>query len=291
MDEPLQDWLRLREPADVAARSEVLTRAIVETLPVGGPVCVLDLATGGGSNVRFLADRLPGPQRWLAVDRSPTLLAGLHEQMSAWGAARGYAVWTDAEGCRMQGADLACDVETRQMDLRVLDRHEIFAGRHLVTASALLDLVSAQWLHALAAHCREERASALFAIIYNGRFSCAPQEAEDRTVRDLMNRHQQTDKGLGGPAAGPDAAACAERCFAEAGYLVQRAPSDWTLEPTAPDVQRTLIDGWAGAATEVAPDRASTIADWRARRLGHVDAGRSRLIVGHDDLAAWLPRE
>ena len=29
--------------------------------------------------------------------------------------------------------------------------------------------------------------------------------------------------------------------------------------------------------------------DWRARRLAHVDAGRSRLTVGHDDLAAWLP--
>lgn len=290
MDESLSHWLRLRESADVAARSEALTRAIVETLPVGGPVCVLDLATGEGSNVRFLADRLPGPQRWLAVDRSPTLLAGLHEQMSAWGAARGSAVWTDGEACRMQGAGLACDVETRQVDLGVLNRHEIFVGRHLVTASALLDLVSVQWLHALAAHCCQEKASALFAITYNGRFSCAPAEAEDRTVRDLMNRHQKTDKGLGGQAVGPDAAACAERCFGEVGYQVQRASSNWTLEPTASDVQRTLVDGWAEAATAMAPDRAQTIAHWRARRLAHVDAGRSRLIVGHDDLAAWLPR-
>lgn len=280
----------MREPVDTAARSEVLTRAIVDTLPAGGPVRVLDLATGEGSNVRFLADRLRGAQRWLAVDRSPTLLAGLHEQMSAWGAARGYAVQTDMEGCRMQGADLVCDVETRQMDLRTLDDHGIFAGRQLVTASALLDLVSVQWLHALAAHCREERAAALFAITYNGHFSCAPAEAEDCTVRDLMNRHQQTDKGLGGQAAGLDAAACAERCFGEVGYLVQRASSDWTLDPTVPDVQRTLVDGWAEAATAMAPDRAETIADWRARRLAHVDAGRSRLIVGHDDLAAWLPR-
>jgi len=38
-------------------------------------------------------------------------------------------------------------------------------------------------------------------------------------------------------------------------------------------------------------DRPPTIARWRARRLAHVDAGRSRLVVGHDDLAAWLPRE
>jgi hypothetical protein len=52
-----------------------------------------------------------------------------------------------------------------------------------------------------------------------------------------------------------------------------------------------LIEGWAGAATEMVRDRAPTIARWRARRLAHVGAGRSRLVVGHDDLAAWLPSE
>jgi hypothetical protein len=110
-------------------------------------------------------------------------------------------------------------------------------------------------------------------------------------VRDLMNRHQKTDKGLGGPAAGPDAVSCAERCFAEAGYRVRLEPSDWTLGPAAAALQRMLIEGWAGAATEMVRDRAPTIARWRARRLAHVGAGRSRLVVGHDDLAAWLPSE
>ena len=56
-------------------------------------------------------------------------------------------------------------------------------------------------------------------------------------------------------------------------------------------MQRLLIEGWAEAAAEMAPDRASTTAGWRARRLTHVAAGRSRVVVGHDDLAAWPPRE
>ena len=30
---------------------------------------------------------------------------------------------------------------------------------------------------------------------------------------------------------------------------------------------------------------------WLARRLAHVDAGRSHVTVGHEDLAAWLPSE
>ncbi len=55
-------------------------------------------------------------------------------------------------------------------------------------------------------------------------------------------------------------------------------------------MQRYLIDGWAEAATELAPGRAAVIADWRMRRLAHLDAGRSRLIVRHHDLAAWPAR-
>jgi hypothetical protein len=113
-----------------------------------------------------------------------------------------------------------------------------------------------------------------------------------------MNSHQKRDKGLGGPAEGPDATACAERCFRRQGYVVERAASDWVVEATAgredlqPDVdalQSELIAGWAAAAVEMAPDLAGTIAAWKVRRLEHVEARRSRLIVGHEDLAAWLP--
>jgi hypothetical protein len=54
-------------------------------------------------------------------------------------------------------------------------------------------------------------------------------------------------------------------------------------------MQRLLIDGWAQAATEISPERATIIERWHARRLAHVDAGRSHIVVGHDDLAAWPP--
>lgn len=290
MDESLSDWLGLREPVDHAARSEAVTRTMAGAMPSGQQVYVLDLATGTGSNIRYLMDRLPGRQRWLAVDRDAALLADLRERMSSWGAAKGYTVRTGPASCLIRGDGLECDIETRQMDLGALDDREIFAARHLVTASALLDLVSAQWLRALATQCRAAGASVLFTITYNGRSSCVPVEPEDEIVRDLMNQHQKRDKGLGGPAAGPDAVACAERCFGEAGYVVQVEPSDWMLGPAEADLQRMLIEGWAHAAAEMVPDRAATITSWRARRLAHVDAGHSRIVVGHDDLGAWLPR-
>jgi hypothetical protein len=53
------------------------------------------------------------------------------------------------------------------------------------------------------------------------------------------------------------------------------------------ELQRQLIDGWAQAATEIAPARRALIDHWKARRLEHVDANRSHLVVGHEDLAAW----
>jgi len=157
----------------------------------------------------------------------------------------------------------------------------------LVTASALLDLVSSSWIDALARHCRAVDASALFALTYNGESRCDPFEREDDWVRELMNRHQrQNDKGFG-RAAGPDATSEAARAFAAAGYTVRRARSDWQISPDDRELQRQLIDGWTDAAIEMAPDRAAAIRDWRARRVAHVDAGRSRIVVGHEDLIAW----
>jgi len=289
MDNSLSTWLQLREPADAAARSDGLTRTIVDALADRETVQVLDLATGTGSNLRYLAPRLQGRQRWLVIDRDSALLAMLPELMSSWGTDRRYEVDTiGGNGCLIRNEQLECQVESRSLDLNSLDDVDIFAGRQLVTASALLDLVSEKWLRALAARCREVGAAALFAITYNGWSSCSPAEPEDEMIRDLLNRHQKTDKGLGGSAAGPDAAAWAARCFADTGYRVWTEPSDWILGSPEQKLQRRLIDGWAGAATELASDNASGIAQWRARRIGHVDASRSRIVVGHFDVAATL---
>ncbi|OFW00626.1 MAG: hypothetical protein A3I61_12690 [Acidobacteria bacterium RIFCSPLOWO2_02_FULL_68_18] len=265
MDESLARWLRLREAADAHARSETLMHRVADTLAGRTPLRLLDLGAGTGSNIRYLAPRLPRPQQWLAVDRSAALLTELRERT----------------------IHLHVDIEARQTDLGTLDP-SIFTGRHLVTASALIDLVSDSWLRSLAGHCRSAGASTLFTITYNGRSACDPVEPEDDWVRELLNRHQKRDKGLGGPAAGPDAVASAERVFAEAGYQVERAPSDWRLGPADAQMQRVLVDGWAEAAAEMMPESAAAISGWRARRFAHVDAGRSHIMVGHDDLAAWL---
>jgi hypothetical protein len=285
MNDSLSGWLALREAADWSARSERLVQSVSDALAPAGAVRALDLCTGTGSNLRYLLDRLPGPQRWLVVDRDPALLEEVPTRLSAWAKAKGCGARTDGRVSQVRGDRVDVQVETREMNLERLDA-AIFEGRNLVTASALLDLVSEAWLLMLAARCQAARATALFSITYNGHSSCDPREPEDDMVRELMNLHQKTDKGLGGPAAGPDAWAAAERVFAEAGYRIERATSDWLVEPRDREFQRQLIEGWAHAAGEVAPRHARTIADWLRRRLAHVDAGRSRIVVGHVDMAA-----
>ena len=287
-DRALAQWLALREPVDAASRSERLMRTIADAVQRHDPLQVLDLASGTGSNIRYLMDRLPARrQRWLAADHSPTLLTELPIRISQWGAALGYDVDTSHGSAVIRHERLECHVETRQLDLDTLPS-ELFAGRHLVTASALLDLVSESWLTLLASRCRAAGAAALFTITYNGRSTCSPSEPEDDIVRDLFNRHQRTDKGLGGPAAGPDAARYAVRAFADAGYQVETDASDWVLGPDDAELQRQLIEGWAQASTEIAPDAASMIADWRSRRIQHLESGISHLVVSHHDIAAWL---
>jgi hypothetical protein len=307
MDNSLSSWLQLREPADAVARSSSLTRLIADALAghvesgflgrrsrgsgEGGsrtriePVRVLDLATGAGANLRYLAPHLPHLQHWLVVDRDPTLLKLLPGLTASWAAAREYDAQTHATGCDIRGERLECHVETRQLDLGSLPDTDIFAGRHLVTASALLDLASERWLEELAERCRTAGAAVLLTLTYTGRSTCSPPEPEDDVVRDLLNRHQHRDKGLGGVAAGPDAASDAVRCLTTAGYHVRTEPSDWSLGPAEHELQRCLIEGWTDVATQMGFDPA-TVARWQDRRLAHLEAGRSRIVVGHLDIAA-----
>jgi hypothetical protein len=285
------DWLALREAADVLARSPRLTRVIADKFPDDAELPVLDIATGTGANMRYLAEHLPPRQSWVLVDRDPVLLAELPMRMRSWGAARGLEVAGEGDALLLTGARLMCRLARRRRDLATDVESwdaDIFAGRRFVTASALLDLVSERWLRALASRCRDSSAAVLFALTYDGRIACSPEEPEDDAIQALVNTHQRTDKGFGA-ALGATACGWAEQCFTSLGYHVQREPSDWVLGPDARELQEQLIDGWTEAAIAVRSGQPSSIRSWQTRRLAHVAAGRSRLIVGHEDLAAWLP--
>jgi hypothetical protein len=267
-------WLALREPLDHASRAEHLIAPAVAALGSASPeVQVVDLAAGAGSNLRYLAPRLPLPQRWTLVDHDPKLLEIAAQGAHALHQATVSVVQADVsqlDGVLAAGAEETSGAPTNAT---------------LVTASALLDLVSESWLEQLASRCRTIHAVALFALTYNGRIVCQPVDPLDEFVRTLVNRHQRRDKGFG-PAAGPYAAHAATLAFERQGYRVHRALSNWELDGDAGALQQTLVDGWAGAAIDESPREAGAIAAWQSRRTSSIAKGAFRVAVGHEDLLA-----
>jgi hypothetical protein len=268
------EWLALREPADAPARAAALELGLVTALAArcrspGTPWLALDLASGSGSNVRHLAAKLPGAQRWRLLDADPRLLVRASERCAGLLAADGSAV----------------EIETQTLDLARASLVSACRGATLVTASALLDLVSEAWLHDLAAACASAGAVALLALDYDGRRECVPVEEGDAPALAAFHQHQLRDKGFG-LALGARATDVAASAFAERGFSVRRAPSDWRLGPGEARLQAALLQGWAEAAIEAQPGERATVEAWLARRMVHLAAGTSRLHVGHEDLLA-----
>jgi hypothetical protein len=273
------EWLALREPADARARAVALERGLVTAMAArargrspGTPWLALDLASGSGSNVRHLSAKLPGPQRWRLLDSDPGLLARASERCAGLRAADGSPV----------------EIETETLDLSCAPLASAFRGASLVTASALLDLVSAAWLQDLAAACASAGAVALLALDYDGRRECVPVDEGDAPALAAFHQHQQRDKGFG-LALGARATDVAAEAFAARGFSVLRAPSDWTLGPGEERLQAALLHGWAEAAIEARPAGRATVEAWLVRREAHLGSGASRLRVGHQDLLAVPP--
>jgi hypothetical protein len=280
------DWLALREPLDAKSRADSLGSILLKLLASAAPrkqsLEIIDLGAGTGANVRYLAPLLGGSQHWLLVERDPLLLAALRGRMQAWAQSRGWHIIESGDHCAIHGSPFECSVRSVALDLAQLDQL-LLTKDTLVSASALLDLVSERWLRDLAERTARAGATVWFALSYDGRLECRPAEPEDADIRELFNAHQLTDKGFG-PALGPRAAAMAEQVFAAHGYRIWCAPSDWRIGPDQAALQRAVLQGWCDAACEMAAARAVALRSWLARRLRHVQAGRSELLIGHTDM-------
>ncbi len=281
-------WLQLREPLDAASRAQGLCNFLADALAANqrqaSRLSVIDLGAGTGANLRYAAPLIGGPQDWLLVEHDALLLQAMEERMRAW-----VRDFTMTESLLIvRGPKFECRVRHVALDLATRLHELPLPDGVLITASALLDLVSESWLRALAQRAAHASASIWFALTYDGRIECVPAEPEDAQVRELFNRHQLNDKGFG-PALGPAAARMAERIFQEHGFTLRSAASDWCIGAQSRDLQCALVEGWFDAAREVAPHRLQDLRDWLARRRAHIEAGRSRLRIGHVDLIGRPP--
>lgn len=281
-------WLDLREPADVAARSARLAGRLAQVRGGMRPLRIVDLGAGTGANLRYLAPRLGGEQHWRIIDHDAAMLAAARRRLERWAEEHGYGYQQTYDGgLRVAGIGFEARVQPVSLDLsRQIPAAEL-ADADVVSASALLDLVSEPWLLAMLTRCRSQGAALLFALTYDGEIACSPPDAFDANVRALVNRHQGGDKGFG-PALGPAAPARTVNLLRALGYGMEEEPSGWHLGPGDEALQGALIDGWAAAAREVEPGERDLIERWRERRQALLRSGESRLRVGHRDVLGWI---
>lgn len=261
------DWLDLREDADRLARDNDLRERAMQWLE-GNPSSdripvVVDLGAGTGSTLRALSRPEQKPLTWRLVDHDHTLLA---------------------EAQRRHG-------DTHRIELCAADLSPVgklpLEGARLVTASALFDLVSEDFLSELAkllqAQSQQSPVGIYAALNYDGSTHWTPEHPLDDAVLHAFNHDQRKDKGFG-PALGPESGEAMQRLFTQAGFTAYSASTPWVLGGADQSMVIALITGIAGAVSDNPELEASALEDWVRFRQANVELGTC--IVGHTDVLA-----
>jgi hypothetical protein len=260
------DWLALRGPADAAARSGELAEAaaaLVAHSAAAGPLVVHDLGAGTGAMMRWLAPRLPGSQTWVLHDGDAGMLDRARADPGVDAAGRSVRIRTSVE------------------ELGGLAR-DAFADASLVTASALLDVLTADDARAIVDACVAAGVPALFCLSVTGRVAIDPARPDDDAFARAFDDHQRRTTA-GRRLLGPDAPDVVAGLFAAAGWRVRRGSTPWRLGPDDRALAEEWLDGRLAAAVEQRPELAERAA---ARRRGLVGRGFTA-VVDHEDLLAW----
>ncbi len=258
------EWLDLREPADAAARDPELVEQLRRHLAPTSCRVIHDLGCGTGSMGRWLAPLLPGPQHWVLHDRDEDLLH----------------VAAELPGPAADGAPVV--VETRPSDVTQLRPGDL-ADASLITASALLDLLTRDELTGLIDICAKAACPVLLSLSVVGRVELTPADPLDSRVAAAFDAHQRRTTARG-RLLGPDAVAVVADGFRGRGAEVLVRPTPWRLGAAEADLAAEWFTGWIGAACEQSVDLASETGAYTRRRLAQARAGKLAVTVGHADL-------
>jgi len=262
------NWLDLREAADWRARDDKLLKQarkwLTSSVALETDKTVVDFGAGTGSTLRAFADALNTDLQalcWRLLDQDPGLLA---------------------EARLRHGHSHR--LETYELDLAKISALPL-ADAHLITASALFDLVSAVFVDTLVVALQSQQPPAGFyaALNYDGTTIWTPAHPLDDVVLEAFNRDQQRDKGFG-VALGPGAGSYLEREFSAAGFKVFVAASPWVLNGADSKLVDALISGIADAVAQGSTIDTASLQDWIEFRKANIVIGTC--IVGHTDLLA-----
>ena len=274
-------WLRLREPVDHRSRNADLASKLAAHFAERREATIYDLGAGLGSNLRGTCALLPARQNWMLVDHDPALLSAACEEI---------ANWADQARPTTSGIEAVKDGYSLHVQVK---RHDLAAdpapwGKtppDLVTAAALFDLVSAEWIGRFMSALAAARIAFYTVLTHDAHTEWSPPHPANAAMKAAFESHFGRDKGFGSSAGG-DATGLMSDEFKKAGYLVERAPSPWVLGAGDAPLIAALAQGWADAVRETGTVPEVTIGAWVEART----AGGVTCVVGHEDLLALPPR-
>jgi hypothetical protein len=261
------DWLAARVAADNDARAATLSTLLpqlinylIDTDAPDPTVHIIDLGAGTGANQRWLAPRLPIPQRWLHLDHNPII--------------------SRAEPLPAETVIIDAGVEA--LDQLLASSH---ARRQLVTCSALLDVLTTEQIKAVCQTVIDNRVPAFFSLTVTGELTMSPTDPHDRLLLSAFNDHQRRAGRVG-----PDASALTVDllCAAEFALTTQQTPWRLTTDRGPAFLDQVLEERLAAAVVQE-PALAATAASWLELRRTQLAAGLLRVELDHCDVLG-LPR-
>lgn len=257
-----KEWLALREPVDRRSRDTRLLNKAVRSVQGRKGAAVLDIGCGTGSTYRTLKPKLADTISWKLFDFDNVLLAEAERRHPS-------------DGIAFINGDL------NDLDALPLE------GVTLLTASALFDLCSSDFIDRFVRKIKGWRTNIYSALNYDGEMHWSVEHPLDEAVKEAFNTHQRTDKGFG-VSAGPQAWQILAQELEEHGYSVSTADSTWLMSENDAELQRQFLDGVARAVAEAGCLGRAELDDWLRFRLEAIQAADSLCQVGHQDVFGLL---
>jgi hypothetical protein len=256
------DWLVARVTADNAARAATLTTLLPQLIDYlidpdlpDATVQIIDLGAGSGANQRWLAPRLPIPQRWLHVDHNPVI----------------------SRSQPLPAETVIIDASVEALDQLLASSN---GRRQLVTCSALLDVLTTEQITAVCQAAINHRVAAFFSLTVTGDLILDPPHPHDQLLSAAFNDHQRR---AGRP--GPDASALTVELLGAAKFAVRIQDTPWQLTAdSAPAFVDQLLTERLAAAVAQDPALVAAAADWLDLRRAQLAAGVLRIELAHCDI-------
>ena len=260
------DWLAARTSADTSARAATLSSLLPELIDYlsgtrgrHGVLKIIDLGAGTGANQRWLAPRLPFQQRWIHLDHDPVISRTLP--------------------LPLPNDTMIIDAGVETLG-RLLASHS--TDQHLVTCSALLDVLTMDQLDAVCRAVIDYQVPAFLSLTVTGTLSLTPVNSHDQLLQNAFNDHQ---KRAGRP--GPHAATLAVDALCAGGFTVRTQETTWQLTASS---DAALVDQLLQERLEAAvahdPTLAAVASAWFELRRSQLASGTLLIKVGHLDILA-----